>query len=102
MTTASLPTSKYDRSIIEGAIGPAVWRLAWPTMLQHIIAGLQRIIDHVMTIGRIRGGLTERPLSDAFTEGEWSCPTRSRLRTSKTYESTAIGRVAIDITSRYR
>ncbi len=27
---------------------PAVWKLAWPTMLQNIIAGLQGIIDHIM------------------------------------------------------
>jgi putative MATE family efflux protein len=40
--------SRYDRSIVEGPIGPAVWRLAWPTMLQNIIAGLQGIIDHIM------------------------------------------------------
>src|SRR5688572_10947488 len=39
---------KYDRSIIEGPIGPVVWRIAWPTMLQNIIAGLQGIIDHAM------------------------------------------------------
>jgi putative MATE family efflux protein len=39
---------KYDRSIVEGPIGPAVWRIAWPTMLQNIIAGLQGIIDHAM------------------------------------------------------
>jgi putative MATE family efflux protein len=39
---------KFDRSIIEGPIGPAVWRIAWPTMLQNIIAGLQGIIDHAM------------------------------------------------------
>ena len=38
----------FDRSIIEGPIGPAVWRLAWPTMLQNVIAGLQGIIDHAM------------------------------------------------------
>ncbi len=40
--------SRYDRSIVEGPIGPAVWRLAWPTMLQNVIAGLQGIIDHAM------------------------------------------------------
>jgi putative MATE family efflux protein len=39
---------KFDRSIIEGPIHPAVWRLAWPTMLQNVIAGLQGIIDHAM------------------------------------------------------
>jgi MATE family, multidrug efflux pump len=39
---------KFDRSIVEGPIGRAVWRLAWPTMLQNVIAGLQGIIDHIM------------------------------------------------------
>jgi putative MATE family efflux protein len=39
---------KFDRSIVEGPIRPAVWRLAWPTMLQNAIAGLQGIIDHAM------------------------------------------------------
>ena len=42
------PTQKFDRSIVEGHIGRAVWRLAWPTMLQNVIAGLQGIIDHIM------------------------------------------------------
>jgi putative MATE family efflux protein len=40
--------NRFDRYIIEGPIGPAVWRIAWPTMLQNIIAGLQGIIDHAM------------------------------------------------------
>ncbi|HZM93275.1 MAG TPA: MATE family efflux transporter [Vicinamibacterales bacterium] len=39
---------KFDRSIVEGPIGQAVWKLAWPTMLQNVIAGLQGIIDHAM------------------------------------------------------
>jgi len=39
---------KFDRSIVEGPIRPAVWRLAWPTMLQNLVAGLQGIIDHAM------------------------------------------------------
>ncbi len=42
------PVQRFDRSIVEGPIGPAVWRLAWPTMLQNVIAGLQGIVDHVM------------------------------------------------------
>jgi putative MATE family efflux protein len=45
---AQQPRQKFDRSIVEGPIGRAVWRLAWPTMLQNVIAGLQGIIDHVM------------------------------------------------------
>jgi putative MATE family efflux protein len=42
------PAQLFDRSIVEGPIGPAVWRLAWPTMLQNVIAGLQGIVDHAM------------------------------------------------------
>ena len=41
-------SKKFDRSIVEGPIGQAVWKLAWPTMLQNVIAGLQGIIDHAM------------------------------------------------------
>ena len=39
---------KLDRSLVEGPIAPAVWKLAWPTVLQNAIGGLQGIIDHVM------------------------------------------------------
>jgi putative MATE family efflux protein len=38
----------FDRSIVEGPIAKAVWRLAWPTMLQNVIGGLQGMIDHAM------------------------------------------------------
>jgi putative MATE family efflux protein len=38
----------FDRSIVEGPIARAVWRIAWPTVLQNAIGGLQGIIDHVM------------------------------------------------------
>ena len=39
---------RFDRSIVEGPIGPAVWKIAWPTVLQNAIGGLQGIIDHAM------------------------------------------------------
>lgn len=38
----------YDRSIVEGPLLPAVWRIAWPTMLQNVIGGLQGVVDHAM------------------------------------------------------
>jgi putative MATE family efflux protein len=38
----------FDRSIVEGPLLSAVWKLAWPTMLQNAIGGLQGMIDHVM------------------------------------------------------
>jgi putative MATE family efflux protein len=48
VTQGSTRPRKYDRSIVEGPIGSAVWMLAWPTMLQNVIAGLQGMIDHAM------------------------------------------------------
>jgi putative MATE family efflux protein len=47
-------SQRFDRSIVEGPLGAAVWSLAWPTMLQNVIAGLQGIIDHAM-VGHIVG-----------------------------------------------
>ena len=40
--------ASYDRSIVKGPLTPAVWRLAWPTILQNMIGGMQGIVDHVM------------------------------------------------------
>ena len=48
MSAPPRPGHPFDRSIVEGPITHAVWKLAWPTMLQNIIGGLQGIIDHVM------------------------------------------------------
>jgi putative MATE family efflux protein len=39
---------RYDRSIVEGPLRAAVWKIAWPTMLTNIIGGLQGIIDHAL------------------------------------------------------
>src|SRR6185503_9373920 len=32
----------------DGSLPRAVWRLAWPTMLQNVIGGLQGIVDQIM------------------------------------------------------
>lgn len=45
---------RYDRSIVDGPILRAVWRIGWPTMLQNIIGGMQGVIDHAM-VGRYVG-----------------------------------------------
>lgn len=39
---------RFDRSIVEGPISGAVWKLAWPTVLQNVIGGLQGVVDHAM------------------------------------------------------
>ncbi|MCI0697332.1 MATE family efflux transporter [candidate division KSB1 bacterium] len=54
MANAGEKSQKFDRTLTEGPILKAVWKLAWPTMLQNIIAGLQGIIDHTM-VGNLIG-----------------------------------------------
>ena len=39
---------KYNRAIVEGPLLSAVWHIAWPTMVQNMIGGLQGMIDHAM------------------------------------------------------
>jgi putative MATE family efflux protein len=46
--------SRYDRSIVEGPLLPAVWKLAWPSMLTNIFGGLQGIIDNIL-VGHLVG-----------------------------------------------
>jgi putative MATE family efflux protein len=48
------PAARYDRSIIDGPLRSAVWKLAWPTMLANVIGGLQGMIDHIM-VGHLVG-----------------------------------------------
>jgi len=38
----------FDRSIVDGSLQGAVWKLAWPGMLTNIFGGLQGIVDHAM------------------------------------------------------
>jgi putative MATE family efflux protein len=45
---ANVPPGRFDRSIVEGSLPRAVWKLAWPTMLQNAVAGLQGIVDHAL------------------------------------------------------
>src|SRR3954447_17001959 len=45
---------RYDRSIIEGPLRPAVWKIAWPGMLTNVIGGLQGMVDHAL-VGNLVG-----------------------------------------------
>src|SRR5215470_62677 len=55
-SSAPAPPDKrrYDRSIVEGPLRPAVWKIAWPTMLTNMIGGFQGIVDHIM-VGNLVG-----------------------------------------------
>jgi putative MATE family efflux protein len=48
MSAPTRPAKSFDRSIVEGPIPRAVWKLAWPTMLQNALGGLQGFVDHAM------------------------------------------------------
>jgi len=59
--TTAAPTSprrtaerRFDRSIVEGPLGPAVWKLAWPSILTNVIGGMQGVIDHAL-VGNMVG-----------------------------------------------
>src|SRR5918992_3455683 len=52
--TTTTTKSRYDRSIVEGPLRPAVWKIAWPTMLTNVIGGLQGMVDHVL-VGNLVG-----------------------------------------------
>ncbi|MGH7417482.1 MAG: MATE family efflux transporter, partial [Candidatus Rokuibacteriota bacterium] len=63
---APSPAGKpFDRSIVEGPISRAVWMLAWPTMLQNVIGGLQGLLDHAM-VGRFVGYTGNAAIGVAF------------------------------------
>jgi putative MATE family efflux protein len=53
-TAAKPGRRKYDRSIIEGPLLPAVWKLAWPTMLTNVVGGLQGMVDQAL-VGNLIG-----------------------------------------------
>lgn len=52
--TPAASKPRYDRSIVEGPLRPAVWKIAWPTMLTNAIGGLQGMVDHVL-VGHLVG-----------------------------------------------
>jgi len=51
-----LPSGKrrFDRSIVEGPLASAVWKIAWPTMLTNVIGGLQSLVDQIL-VGNLVG-----------------------------------------------
>jgi len=54
ITPPSEKQTRFDRSIVEGPLAPAVWKIAWPTMLTNMFGGLQGMIDHAL-VGNLVG-----------------------------------------------
>ena len=53
-TAPKTKTGKFDRAIVEGPLGRAVWKIAWPTVLTNAIGGLQGLVDHAL-VGNMVG-----------------------------------------------
>ncbi len=48
MTAPAAKGKPFDRRIVEGPIPAAVWMIAWPSVLQNIIGGMQGVVDHAL------------------------------------------------------
>jgi hypothetical protein len=64
----------FDRSITEGPLGRAVWKIAWPTILTNIVAGLQGMVDQVL-VGNLVGYQANAAIGVSwharFLQGKW-------------------------------
>lgn len=65
MATPAHTGKTFDRTIVDGPIAGAVWKLAWPTMLQNAISGLQGIVDHAL-VGHLVGYAANAAIGVSF------------------------------------
>jgi putative MATE family efflux protein len=63
--TGSKPTRKYDRSIVEGPLPRAVWKIAWPAVLTNLISGIQGWVDQIL-VGHLIGYQANAAIGAAF------------------------------------
>ncbi|HEX3102666.1 MAG TPA: MATE family efflux transporter, partial [Pyrinomonadaceae bacterium] len=59
------PKRKYDRSIVEGPLTRAVWKMAWPAVLTNLVSGLQGWVDQIM-VGNLIGYQANAAIGAAF------------------------------------
>ena len=57
--------AKFDRSIIEGPLSSAVWKIAWPAVLTNLVSGLQGWVDQIM-VGNLIGFQANAAIGAAF------------------------------------
>lgn len=62
---AAKPKKKFDRSITEGPLGRAVWKIAWPAVLTNIISGVQGWVDQIM-VGNLIGYQANAAIGASF------------------------------------
>ena len=56
---------KFDRSIVEGPLSRAVWKIAWPAVLTNLVSGLQGWVDQIM-VGNLIGYQANAAIGAAF------------------------------------
>ncbi|MBV9242017.1 MAG: MATE family efflux transporter [Acidobacteria bacterium] len=59
------PKRKFDRSIVEGPLGRAVWKIAWPAVLTNLVSGMQGWVDQIM-VGNLIGVQANAAIGAAF------------------------------------
>ncbi|MFT3743343.1 MAG: MATE family efflux transporter [Pyrinomonadaceae bacterium] len=67
-TAAAQPApqkKKFDRSIIEGPLSSAVWKMAWPAVLTNLVSGLQGWVDQIL-VGNLIGYHANAAIGAAF------------------------------------
>lgn len=56
---------QFDRSIVEGPLARAVWKMAWPAVLTNLISGIQGWVDQIM-VGHLIGYQANAAIGAAF------------------------------------
>jgi putative MATE family efflux protein len=56
---------KFDRSIVDGPLSSAVWKIAWPAVLANIVSGVQGWVDQIM-VGNLIGYQANAAIGVAF------------------------------------
>jgi putative MATE family efflux protein len=68
-TSEAAPTElkkrKFDRSIVEGPLARAVWKIAWPAVLTNLVSGLQGWVDQIL-VGNLIGYQANAAIGAAF------------------------------------
>ncbi len=62
---AEKPRRHFDRSIVEGPLTRAVWKIAWPAVLTNLFSGVQGWVDQIM-VGNLIGIQANAAIGAAF------------------------------------
>src|ERR1041384_1625017 len=64
-TPAKPASKKCGRSLVEGPLPSAVWKIAWPAILTNLVSGVQGWVDQIM-VGNLIGYQANAAIGAAF------------------------------------